>query len=144
MKNEMTLDKTGLTIPGSELAECGMAGVDLSAQMTHSLLLLMPREMTALQTADALAGLFDAASQLVSALLDACRMPCCKNCDSDVREFDLDAVPAPIRKLLLDTPWSSNSSKNTRATLVTVLTELSAQLLCVVTCALNLSRIALC
>ena len=48
MKNEMTLDKTGLTIPGSELAECGMAGVDLSAQMTHSLLLLMPREMTAL------------------------------------------------------------------------------------------------
>ena len=81
MKNEMTLDKTGLTIPGSELAECGMAGVDLSAQMTHSLLLLMPREMTALQTADALAGLFDAASQLVSALLDACRMPCCKDCD---------------------------------------------------------------
>lgn len=102
MKNEMTLDKTGLTIPGSELAECGMAGVDLSAQMTHSLLLLMPREMTALQTADALAGLFDAASQLVSALRDACRMPCCKDCDSDVREFDLDAVPAPIRKLLLD------------------------------------------
>lgn len=102
MKNEMTLDKTGLTIPGSELAECGMAGVDLSAQMTHSLLLLMPREMTAVQTADALAGLFDAASQLVSALLDACRMPCRKNCDSDVREFDLDAVPAPIRKLLLD------------------------------------------
>ena len=51
MKNEMTLDKTGLTIPGSELAECGMAG---------------------------------------------------KDCDSDVREFDLDAVPAPIRKLLLD------------------------------------------
>ena len=91
MKNEMTLDKTGLTIPGSELAECGMAGVDLSAQMTHSLLLLMPREMTAVQTADALAGLFD-----------ACRMPCCKDCDSDVREFDLDAVPAPIRKLLLD------------------------------------------
>lgn len=43
-----------------------------------------------------------------------------------------------------DIPWSSNSSKNTRATLVTVLTELSAQLLCVVTCALNLSRIALC
>lgn len=29
-------------------------------------------------------------------------MPCCKDCDSDVREFDLDAVPAPIRKLLLD------------------------------------------
>lgn len=62
----------------------------------------MPREMTALQTADALAGLFDAASQLVSALRDTCRMPCCKDCDSDVREFDLDAVPAPIRKLLLD------------------------------------------
>ena len=98
MKNEMTLDKTGLTIPSSELAECGMADVDLSAQMTHSLLLLMPREMTALQTADALAGLFDAASQLVSALLEACRMPCY----SGVREFDLDAVPAPIRKLLLD------------------------------------------
>ena len=93
MKNEMTLDKTGLTIPGSELAECGMA---------HSLLLLMPREMTALQTADALAGLFDAASQLVSALLDACRMPCCKDCDSDVREFDLDAVPEMIRILLLN------------------------------------------
>ena len=70
--------------------------------MTHSLLLLMPREITAVQTADALAGLFDAASQLVSALLDACRMPCCKDCDSDVREFDLDAVPAPIRRLLLD------------------------------------------
>lgn len=62
----------------------------------------MPREMTVVQVADALAGLFDAASQLVSALLEACRMPCCKNCDSDVREFDLDAVPAPIRKLLLD------------------------------------------
>lgn len=46
--------------------------------------------------------------------------------------------------LLCGIPWSSNSSKNTRATLVTVLTELSAQLLCVVTCALNLSRIALC
>ena len=28
MKNEMTLDKTGLTIPSSELAECGMAGPD--------------------------------------------------------------------------------------------------------------------
>lgn len=43
MKNEMTLGKTGLTIPGSELAECGMAGVDLSAQMTHSLLLLITK-----------------------------------------------------------------------------------------------------
>lgn len=102
MKNEMTLDKTGLTIPGSELAECGMAGVDLSAQMTHSLLLLMPREMTAVQTADALAGLFDAASQLVSAMLDACRMPCCKHCDRAAEEFDLDAVPEMIRILLLN------------------------------------------
>ena len=102
MKNEMTLDKTGLTIPGSELAECGMAGVDLSAQMTHSLLLLMPREMTALQTADALAGLFDAASQLVSALLDACKMPCGKHCDRAAEEFDLDAVPEIIRILLLN------------------------------------------
>lgn len=102
MKNEMTLDKTGLTIPGSELAECGMAGVDLSAQMTHSLLLLMPREMTAVQTADALAGLFDAASQLVSALLDACKMPCGKHCDRAAEEFDLDAVPEMIRILLLN------------------------------------------
>ena len=102
MKNEMTLDKTGLTIPGSELAECGMAGVDLSAQIAHRRLLLMLPDSVPLQPADALAGLFDAASQLVSALLDACRMPCCKDCDSDVREFDLDAVPAPIRKLLLD------------------------------------------
>ena len=86
MKNEMTLDKTGLTIPGSELAECGMAGVDLSAQMTHSLLLLMPREMTAVQTADALAGLFDAASQLSYALLQGLRFgregirPRCRAC----------------------------------------------------------------
>ena len=102
MKNEMTLDKTGLTIPGSELAECGMAGVDLSAQMTHSLLLLMPREMTALQTADALAGLFDAASQITEAVLDACKMPCGKSCDRAVEEFDLDAVPEMIRILLLN------------------------------------------
>ena len=102
MKNEMTLDKTGLTIPGSELAECGMAGVDLSAQMTHSLLLLMPREMTALQTADALAGLFDAASQITEAVLDACKMPCGKHCDRAAEEFDLDAVPEMIRILLLN------------------------------------------
>lgn len=102
MKNEMTLDKTGLTIPGSELAECGMAGVDLSAQMTHSLLLLMPREMTAVQTADALAGLLDAASQITEAVLDACKMPCGKHCDRAAEEFDLDAVPEMIRILLLN------------------------------------------
>lgn len=102
MKNEMTLDKTGLTIPGSELAECGMAGVDLSAQMTHSLLLLMPREMTAVQTADALAGLLDAASQITKAVLDACKMPCGKHCDRAAEEFDLDAVPEMIRILLLN------------------------------------------
>lgn len=102
MKNEMTLDKTGLTIPGSELAECGMAGVDLSAQMTHSLLLLMPREMTAVQTADALAGLLDAASQITEAVLDACKMPCGKHCDKAAEEFDLDAVPEMIRILLLN------------------------------------------
>lgn len=102
MKNEMTLDKTGPTIPGSELAECGMAGVDLSAQMTHSLLLLMPREMTAVQTADALAGLFDAASQITEAVLDACKMPCGKSCDRAAEEFDLDAVPEMIRILLLN------------------------------------------
>lgn len=102
MKNEMTWDKNGLLIPNGELAEQGLDCGELSAQMTQNLIMLMPQEMTAAQAADALAGLFDAASQLVSALLDACRMPCCKNCDSDVREFDLDAVPAPIRKLLLD------------------------------------------
>lgn len=102
MKNEMTLDKTGLTIPGSELAECGMAGVDLSAQMTHSLLLLMPREMTALQTANVLAGLLDAASQITEAVLDACKMPCGKHCDRSAEEFDLDAVPEMIRILLLN------------------------------------------
>ena len=47
MKNEMTLDKTGLTIPGSELAECGMAGVDLSAQMTP---VVCPAARTAIRT----------------------------------------------------------------------------------------------
>lgn len=102
MKNEMTWDKNGLLIPNGELIEQGLDCGELSAQMTQNLIMLMPQEMTAAQAANALAGLFDAASQLVSALLDACRMPCCKNCDSDVREFDLDAVPAPIRKLLLD------------------------------------------
>ena len=102
MKNEMTLDKTGLTIPGSELAECGMAGVDLSAQMTHSLLLLMPREMTAAQAANVLAGLLDAASQITEAVLDACKMPCGKHCDKAAEEFDLDAVPEMIRILLLN------------------------------------------
>ena len=102
MKNEMTLDKTGLTIPGSELAECGMAGVDLSAQMTHSLLLLMPREMTAAQAANVLAGLLDAASQITEAVLDACKMPCGKHCDRAAEEFDLDAVPEMIRILLLN------------------------------------------
>ncbi len=102
MKNEMTLDKTGLTIPGSELAECGMAGIDLSAQMTHSLLLLMPREMTAAQAANVLAGLLDAASQITEAVLDACKMPCGKHCDRAAEEFDLDAVPEMIRILLLN------------------------------------------
>ena len=102
MKNEMTWDKNGLLIPNGELIEQGLDCGELSAQMTQNLIMLMPEEMTAAQAANVLAGLFDAASQLVSALLDACRMPCCKNCDSDVREFDLDAVPAPIRKLLLD------------------------------------------
>lgn len=102
MKNEMTLDKTGLTIPGSELAECGMAGVDLSAQMTHSLLLLMPREMTAVQTANVLVGLLDAASQITEAVLDACKMPCGKSCDKAAEAFDLDAVPEMIRILLLN------------------------------------------
>ena len=102
MKNEMTWDKNGLLIPNGELAEQGLDCGELSAQMTKGLIMLMPQEMTAAQAANVLAGLLDAASQLVSALLDACRMPCCKNCDSGVREFDLDAVPAPIRKLLLD------------------------------------------
>lgn len=102
MKNEMTWDKNGLLIPNGELIEQGLDCGELSAQMTQNLIMLMPEEMTAAQAANVLAGLLDAASQLVSALLDACRMPCCKNCDSDVREFDLDAVPAPIRKLLLD------------------------------------------
>lgn len=102
MKNEMTWDKNGLLIPNGELIEQGLDCGELSAQMTQNLIMLMPEEMTAAQAANVLAGLLDAASQLVSALLNACRMPCCKNCDSDVREFDLDAVPAPIRKLLLD------------------------------------------
>lgn len=102
MKNEMTWDKNGLLIPNGELAEQGLDCGELSVQMTQSLIMLMPQEMTAAQAANVLAGLLDVASQLVSALLDACRMPCCKDCDSDVREFDLDAVPAPIRKLLLD------------------------------------------
>lgn len=102
MKNEMTLDKTGLTIPGSELAECGMAGVDLSAQMTQNLIMLMPQEMTAAQAANVLAGLLDAASQITEAVLDACKMPCGKHCDRAAEEFDLDAVPEMIRILLLN------------------------------------------
>lgn len=102
MKNEMTWDKNGLLIPNGELIEQGLDCAELSIQMTQSLIMLMPEEMTAAQALNALAGLFDAASQLVSDLLDTCRTPCCKDCDSDVREFDLDAVPAPIRKLLLD------------------------------------------
>lgn len=102
MKNEMTLDKTGLTIPGSELAECGMVGIDLSAQMTQNLIMLMPQEMTAAQAANVLAGLLDAASQITEAVLDACKMPCGKHCDRAAEEFDLDAVPEMIRILLLN------------------------------------------
>ena len=41
MKNEMTLDQRGLTIPAEELAEHGLDGADLSAQMTRSLILLL-------------------------------------------------------------------------------------------------------
>lgn len=74
MKNEMTLDQRGLTIPAEELAEHGLDGTDLSAQMTRSLILLMPQKMTAEQMVDALAGLCEAASQLVE-VLDGC-VPC--------------------------------------------------------------------
>lgn len=102
MKNEMTLDKTGLTIPGSELAECGMAGVDLSVQMSQGLIMLMPQEMAAAQAVNVLAGLLDAASQVTEAVLDACKMPCGKHCDRAAEEFDLDAVPEMIRILLLN------------------------------------------
>lgn len=102
MKNEMTWDKNGLLIPNGELAEQGLDCGELSAQMTQNLIMLMPQEMTAAQAANVLAGLLDAASQITEAVLDACRMPCCKDCDSDAREFDLNPVPAPIRKLLLD------------------------------------------
>ena len=47
MKNEMTLDQHGLTIPAEELAEHGLDGAGLSAQMARSLILLMPQKMTA-------------------------------------------------------------------------------------------------
>ena len=72
MKNEMTLDQHGLTIPAEELAEHGLDGADLSAQMTRSLILLMPQKMTAEQMVDALAGLCEAASQLVEVLTAVC------------------------------------------------------------------------
>ena len=72
MKNEMTLDQHGLTIPAEELAEHGLDGADLSAQMTRNLIMLMPQRMTAKQMVDALAGLCEAASQLVEVLTAVC------------------------------------------------------------------------
>lgn len=102
MKNEMTLDKTGLLIPNGELAEQGLDCADLSVQMTQGLIMLMPQEMTAVQAVNVLAGLLDAASQITEAVLDACKMPCGKSCDRAVEEFDLDAVPEMIRILLLN------------------------------------------
>lgn len=79
-----------------------MAGVDLSAQMTHSLLLLMPREMTVVQVADALAGLFDAASQLVSARWKPVVCPAARTAIRMRGNSTSMPCPAPIRKLLLD------------------------------------------
>lgn len=102
MKNEMTLDKTGLLIPDGELAEQGLDCGELSAQMTQSLIMLMPQEMTAAQTLNVLVGLLDAASQITEAVLDACKMPCGKHCDRVAEEFDLDTVPEMIRILLLN------------------------------------------
>jgi len=102
MKNEMTWDKNGLLIPNGELAEQGLDCGELSAQMSQSLIMLMPQEMTAAQAANVLAGLLDAASQLTEAVLDACKMPCGKSCDKAAEAFDLDAVPEMIRILLLN------------------------------------------
>ena len=102
MKNEMTWGKNGLLIPNGELAEQGLDGTELSAQMTQGLIMLMPQEMTAAQAANVLAGLLDAASQLTEAVLDACKMPCGKSCDRAAEEFDLSAVPEMIRILLLN------------------------------------------
>ena len=102
MKNEMTWDKNGLLIPNGELAEQGLDCGELSAQMTQSLIMLMPQEMTAVQALNVLAGLLDAASQITEAVLDACKMPCGRNCDRAAEEFDLAAVPAMIRILLLN------------------------------------------
>lgn len=102
MKNGMTWDKNGLLIPNGELAEQGLDCAELSAQMSQSLIMLMPQEMTAAQAANVLAGLLDAASQITEAVLDACKMPCGKHCDRAAEEFDLDAVPEMIRILLLN------------------------------------------
>lgn len=102
MKNEMTWDKNGLLIPNGELAKQGLDCGELSAQMTQSLIMLMPQEMTAAQTLNVLAGLLDAASQITEAVLDACKMPCGKHCDRAAEEFDLSAVPEMIRILLLN------------------------------------------
>ena len=102
MKNEMTWDKNGLLIPNGELAEQGLDCTDLSVQMSQSLIMLMPQEMTAVQAANVLAGLLDAASQITEAVLDACTMPCGKRCDKASEAFDLNAVPEMIRILLLN------------------------------------------
>ena len=105
MKNEMTWDKNGLLIPNGELAEQGLDCGELSAQMSQSLIMLMPQEMTAAQTLNVLVGLLDAASQITEAVLDACKMPCSKSCDKAAEAFDLDAVPEMIRILLLNSGY---------------------------------------
>lgn len=102
MKNEMTWDKNGLLIPNGELTEQGLDCAELSVQMSQSLIMLMPQEMTAAQAVNVLAGLLDAASQITEAVLAACKTPCGKSCNSAVEEFDLDAVPEMIRILLLN------------------------------------------
>lgn len=102
MKNEMTWDKNGLLIPNGELIEQGLDCAELSIQMTQSLIMLMPEEMTAAQALNVLVGLLDAASQITEAVLDACKMPCGKSCDKAAEAFDLDAVPEMIRILLLN------------------------------------------
>lgn len=102
MKNEMTWDKNGLLIPNGELIEQGLDCAELSIQMTQSLIMLMPEEMTAAQALNVLVGLLGAASQITEAVLDACKMPCGKSCDKAAEAFDLDAVPEMIRVLLLN------------------------------------------